>query len=318
MAHEGIDPGFLPYLDMLPVALDLATLDGIAAVRIAREEMFPPGADPRPDVERSDMTIPGPAGAPDVPIRIHRPRAEAEAEASQPVFLEIHGGGFIIGSPTMVDPFCDRVAAEAGAVVVSVDYRLAPENPYPAAVEDCFAALVWVSEHAEELNVDPRRISIGGQSAGGGLAAATVLLARDRGGPEICFQLLEIPELDDRLTTGSMREYTDTPVWNRPNAEWSWKHYLADLHGGDVPPFAAPAREVDLSGLPPAFVSVMQFDPLRDEGIEYARRLMQAGVPTELHAYPGTFHGSNMLTEVEVSRRGTADSVAAVVRALSD
>ncbi len=316
MTHEGIDPGFLPYLDMLPVALDLATLDGIVAVRAAREEMFPPGADPHPDVVRSDTTIPGPAAAPDVPVRIHRPRIDIEA--SLPVFVEIHGGGFIIGSPTMVDPFCDRVAVAAGAIVVSVDYRLAPENPYPAAVEDCYAALVWVSEHADELNIDRRRVSIGGQSAGGGLAAATVLLARERGGPEICFQLLEIPELDDRLTTESMREYTDTPVWNRPNAEWSWKHYLADLHGGDVPSSAAPAREVDLSGLPPAFVSVMQFDPLRDEGIEYARRLMQAGVPTELHAYPGTFHGSNMLTEVGVSRRGTADSVAAVVRALSD
>lgn len=142
-------------------------------------------------------------------------------------------------------------------------------------------------------------------------------MSRDRGGPHICFQLLEIPELDHRLSTESMPEYTDTPVWNRPNAVWSWRHYLCGIGDDEVSAYASPSLARDLTGLPPAFVSVMQFDPLRDEGIEYARRLMQAGVPTELHAYPRTFHGSNMITEAEVSRRGTADSVAAITRALT-
>jgi acetyl esterase/lipase len=273
---------------------------------------------PRSDVVREDREIPGRDGDPAVRVRVYRPAADMVGPLAG--LVEIHGGGFIIGDIAMMDSFCDRVAAELSAMVVSVGYRLAPEDPFPAAVEDCHAAVSWLAEHAEEFGVDPERIAIAGQSAGGGLAAATALMARDRGGPALCFQLLEIPELDDRLATPSMIDFVDTPLWNRPNAIRSWSWYLgADgLPGsGDVSPYAAPARAEDLSALPPAFVSVMEFDPLRDEGLVYAMRLLQAGVSTELHAYPGTFHGSGLVVDAAVSRRGARDSFDALGRALS-
>jgi len=196
------------------------------------------------------------------------------------------------------------------------DYRLAPENPFPAGLEDCYAALGWTALHTDELGIDPNRLAIAGQSAGGGLAAACALLARDRNGPKLCFQLLEIPELDDRLETPSMQQFTDTPLWNRPNAVWSWRHYLGAEHTGEVSPYAAPSRASDLSNLPPAYVSTMEFDPLRDEGILYALRMMQAGVPVELHSYPGTFHGSAMFPDAEPSRRNSSEVLGALERGL--
>ena len=212
------------------------------------------------------------------------------------------------------------MAADLEAVVCSVEYRLAPEHPYPAAIEDCYAALAWFSANAAELGVDPDRIAISGQSAGGGLAAGTALLARDRGGPALCFQLLDIPELDHRLATPSMTQFVDTPLWNRPNAVVSWTWYLGpDFDGpgsADVPIYASPSVADDLSGLPPAFVSVMEFDPLRDEGIDYAARLLEAGVSTELHAYPGTFHGSSLVQEAAVSKQSARDAFAALGKAL--
>ncbi|WP_335338322.1 alpha/beta hydrolase fold domain-containing protein [Kibdelosporangium phytohabitans] len=165
-------------------------------------------------------------------------------------------------------------------------YRLAPETPFPGPLEDCYAALVWTANKASELGIDPARIGVAGESAGGGLTAGTVLLARDRGGPAVALQDLGIPEIDDRLGTGSMRAYTDTPLWNYPDAVFSW------------------------------VVTVCLFDPLRDEGIEYARRLAQAGVPTGLHAYAGTFHGSSMITEAPVTKRMAADQLEDLRRGL--
>ena len=173
--------------------------------------------------------------------------------------------------------------------MVSVDYRLAPEHPFPAPLEDCYAALVWVAEHAAELGVDPDRIAVGGESAGGGLAAGVALLARDRGGPSLCLQLLSIPELDDRMDSESMRTLgaQAIPVTTLANGEISWDSYLgAGVRGTDqVSPYAAPARATDLTGLPPALVTAYELDALRDEDIAYAQRLMSAGVPTELHVY---------------------------------
>jgi acetyl esterase/lipase len=198
--------------------------------------------------------------------------------------------------------------------VVSVEYRLAPEHPYPAALHDCYAALSFLHAEAAALGVDTDRVALMGASAGGGLAAATAMLARDLGGPPVCFQMLQIPELDDRLETASMRAFVDSPVWNRPLAEQSWEAYLGPLHGtADVPAHAAPARAEDLSGLPPAYVSTAEHDPLRDEGILYALRLLQAGVSVELHQFPGTFHGSALVTSAAVSRRAQGE-VAAVLR----
>jgi acetyl esterase/lipase len=204
---------------------------------------------------------------------------------------------------------------ELGILLASVDYRLAPEHPYPAGLDDCMTALNWLHREAPELGVDPGRIGVFGQSAGGGLAAAVALRARDERGPALCFQFLGIPELDDRLETPSMRRFVDTPMWNRPNAELSWKYYLGSLVG-ETPYYAAPARALDLSGLPSAYVSAMEFDPLRDEAIDYGSRLLQSGVSVELHVFPGTFHGSSAIPGTAVSRRLHDESLQALRRGL--
>jgi len=229
----------------------------------------------------------------------------------------MHGGGFVVGSVATEHVGAANLASNLGAVVVSVEYRLAPEHPFPAGLNDCYAALKWVHACATDLGIDPGRIAVYGQSAGGGLAAALSLFARDNGGPPICFQFLGIPELDDRLDTPSMQAFVDTPLWNRPNAELSWQYYLGDSRNSDVSQYAAPARAAELRGLPPAYVSTMEFDPLRDEGIRYASRLLEAGVPTELHSYPGTFHGSAVLVMASVSRRIWAEEIEVLRKALS-
>jgi acetyl esterase/lipase len=223
----------------------------------------------------------------------------------------------MIGSVHAEHAGAAAVAMDSGAVVVSVDYRLAPEHPYPAGLHDCYAALTFLHAEAGVLGVDPACVAVAGASAGGGLAAATTLLARDQGGPPLCFQMLQIPELDDRLDTPSMQAFVDSPVWNRPLAVISWRAYLGELWGAaDVPAYAAPARASDLSGLPPAYISTAENDPLRDEGIIYAMRLLQAGVSVELHQFPGTFHGSDMVTTAAVSKRAQREVVAVLRKAL--
>jgi acetyl esterase len=305
------DPELAPWISMLP-SFDFTD---IATLRNADESMMEhlPRYDPPVPLTIRDMVVPG---EPDVPVRVYAP---ANQEGPLPGLLYIHGGGFILGNITMFDGDAKRIAAEVGAVVVSVEYRLAPENPFPAGLDDCYAALVWTAKSAVELGIDPARLAVGGDSAGGGLSAAVALLARDRGGPELCFQYLGIPELDDRLDTPSMQAYHDTPLWHRPAAEFSWDSYLGGpgIRGTEgVSPYAAPARMADLSGLPPTFINVCQFDPLRDEGIAYAQRLAQANVPTELVLYPGTFHGSGMIAQAAVTTRIINDQLAALRRVL--
>ena len=310
-----IDPELVPWLDMLP-SVPLTDHESLVAVRGRQSQLgeLLPAYEPTNPVDVRDTTVPGPSDAPDVPVRIYSPANRTEAV---PGLVYIHGGGFVLGNLDMSDAHLLRLADELGVVIVSVDYRLAPEHPFPAPVEDCYAALKWTATKAGELGIDPQRLGIGGESAGGGLTAGTALLARDRGGPELCFQYLGIPELDDRLDTESMRDYVDTPLWNRPNAIFSWTSYLGTEPGGaDVSPYAAPARATDLSGLPPAFVTTCQYDPLRDEGIEYARRLAHAGVPTELRHYPATFHGSSYIQSAAITRRIFADEVEALRRGL--
>jgi acetyl esterase len=264
------------------------------------------------DIE--DRAVPGPAGAPDVAVRVYSPSGRT---SPVPGLLYIHGGGFFGGSIDLEHAGAVRTARELGVVVVSVEYRLAPENPFPAGLEDCYAALTWLHQSAGELGIDAGRVAVSGGSAGGGLTAGLTLLVRDRGGPPIAFQCLMIPELDDRLDTPSMQRFTDTPMWHRAAAERSWRWYLGDAYGtGDVSPYAAPARAADLSGLPPAYVTTMEFDPLRDEGITYALRLLQAGVSVELHSFPGTFHGSGMVAGAAVTRRETAERLLALRRGL--
>jgi acetyl esterase/lipase len=310
------DPELAPLLEFLP-----DTSLGISEPVKARAAFLELAAQLNADIDKAGVVIenrdiPGRAGAPDIPVRIYSPENLSQPT---PAILHIHGGGFVIGNLDSELGSCVALCRRLGVVVISVDYRLAPETPYPGPLEDCYAALEWVSSNSGSLSIDPARVAVFGQSAGGGLSAALSLLSRDRGGPKICFQFLGIPELDDRLQTPSMQRFVDTPMWNRPNAELSWDFYLGDQYqrgAEDVPYHAAPARAEDLSGLPPAYVSTMEFDPLRDEGVAYAVKLMQAGVATELHCFPGTFHGSSLFSSAQISQRESKEMFAVLQRAL--
>jgi acetyl esterase len=314
------DPELAAVIPMLPV-LDYADIGDIAKAREMLVELMAsvPAPEHAPDVERTEVSIPGPAGAPEVTLLVYRPAGRRPDPANPlPAVYDIHGGGFIVGSAMMGDARNREFAAELGAVVVTVEYRLAPEAPFPAGLEDCYAGLVWLAGHADELGINPARIALHGASAGGGLAAALALLARDRGGPAVAFQYLGVPEVDDRLSTASMQSFVDTPLWNRPKAIVSWDSYLGVGVPGsaDVSPYAAPARATDLHGLPPAYVSAMEFDPLRDEGVAYALALVAAGVSVELHLFPGTFHGSALVSFAGVSQREAAEGIAVLRHAL--
>jgi acetyl esterase/lipase len=303
-------------VDLVAMVADMPPLTDPVQSRERTRQLIPmmnAGVDTA-GLDVDDRVIPGPEGAPDVAVRVYAP---VDRTSPVPAVLYIHGGGFFGGSIDLEHGGAVKTARELGVVVVSVEYRLAPEDPFPAGLEDCYAALTWLHKSAGELGVDAGRIAVSGGSAGGGLTAGLTLLARDRGGPPIAFQCLMIPELDDRLDTPSMQRFTDTPMWYRAAAERSWRWYLGDAYGsGDVSPYAAPARATDLAGLPPAYVTTMEFDPLRDEGIVYALRLLQAGVSVELHTFPGTFHGSGMAADAAVTRRETAERLVALRRGL--
>jgi acetyl esterase len=253
-----------------------------------------------------DAVASGAAGS-EVAVRVYRP---ASGAAPYPGVLFLHGGAFISGDLDFEHPRCLQMCRETGFVVVSVDYRLAPEFPYPAALDDCLLAFRWLcGDGAAALAVNPASIAVAGSSAGGTLAAAVCLRARDLGLPPPAMQMLLYPVLDDRLETPSMREFTDTPAWDYHNCVHMWNHYLGPAsHRGTVSPYAAPARAADLSGLPGAYVMTAEYDPLRDEGAGYAGRLMQAGVPTELHQFSGTFHGFDTLASTAVSRRALREN----------
>lgn len=308
-----IDPELEAFIELLPPA-ELDDLDGARARILDIVGALNAGVD-LTGVRVTDHLVPGPEGGADVPVRVYAPD-EAAPAGGRPALLDIHGGGFTTGSIEMEHGFCVAAARRLGIVAATVEYRLAPEHPFPAGIEDCFAALRWLHDSAEEFGIDRDRIGVGGQSAGGGLAAGTALLARDRGGPPLCFQFLGIPELDHRLETASMRAFTDTPMWSRPQAIVSWQRYLGPDHTGEVSPYASPSIASGLAGLPPAYVTTMEFDPLRDEGILYALRMMEAGVQVELHSYPGTFHGSALVTTAAVSRRATDELFVALGRGL--
>jgi acetyl esterase len=304
-----LDPELAPAVPLLPSR----GMGEPAEARAALREMIA-GLPPQPVPDGLvivDRTVPGVDGN-EIPVRIYTPSLDG---TPVPAVLHLHGGGFVVGDLDTEHAGAVAMADVLGAVVVSVDYRLAPEHPFPAPLEDCYSALCWLAGEAGALGADPGRIAVSGQSAGGGLAAGLALLARDRGGPALCFQVLGIPELDDRLATPSMVAFTDTPLWNRPAAERSWRYYLGDAAGDAPSPYAAPARAEDLAGLPLAYVSTSEYDPLRDEGIVYALRLLQAGVSVELHQFPGTFHGSTLIPSA-VSRRQQAELLDALRRGL--
>ncbi|MEU6144584.1 alpha/beta hydrolase [Streptomyces sp. NPDC047081] len=243
--------------------------------------------------EVGDRSVPGPDGGPDVSLLVCRPRTAA---GPRPVFYFAHGGGMVIGNNRVGVEVVLDWARRLDAVVVSVEYRLAPEDPHPAPVEDVYAGLVWTAEHAVEIGGDPERIVVAGTSAGGGLTAAAALLARDRKGPQAIGQVLMCPMLDDRNDTPSAVQMAGQGVWDRAANEQGWSALLGDLRGtADVPAYAAPARAEDLSGLPPAFLDVGSAETFRDEVVAYASGIWQAGGTAELHVWPGGFHGFDTL-----------------------
>jgi acetyl esterase len=304
----GYDPDLAPFVPRL-TPIDYADPHA-ARARLAEVMARQPPNEPQAPVHVEDRTVPAGPDRPARAVRLYRPAAAAGA---RPALVFPHWGGFVTGDLDTSATASARIADLVGAVVVSPDYRLAPEHPFPAALDDCYAALEWVVDRAGELGVDPGRVGVGGLSAGGGLAAGLAVRARDRHGPAVCFQYLLFPQLDDRLDTPSARTFVDTPMLDRAGLVLSWKHYLG---GAPAPPPAAPARIGDLAGLPPAFVGVCEFDPLRDEGLHFAHRLIQAGVRTEVAHYPGTFHASIGLAHAVSSQRMVADQVDALRRAL--
>lgn len=271
------------------------------------------------DVRLEEVWAPRTGRAASVRLLVASPRKDSRRPAGRPGILHIHGGGFVTGAADKTVGVMAEYARGTGAVVVSVDYRLAPETAYPGALEDCHAALSWLLEEAPRMNVDPGLIAISGQSAGGGLAAALCLLLRDRGGPQLAFQHLVYPMLDDRTgTTVDPPSHFGTWVWTRPNNRFGWTALLGHPPGlPHVPPYAAPARAASLTGLPPTFLACGSLDLFLPEDADYARRLMDAGVPVELHVYPGATHGFTTVHGSGVARRLLADSIGAFRKAFS-
>jgi acetyl esterase/lipase len=273
------------------------SLDKLPAMRSG--SMFEPQS--APDIERIELTTEGSG----VALSLLRP---VESTDDSPVLFWMHGGGMVIGNRHMDDARLIEWCRSLGCVCISVEYRLAPEAPYPAPLDDCEAGLRFVVEHAHELRIDPERIGIGGRSAGGALAAGLALRWRDNANAPLAFQYLEYPMLDDRaLTTSSQLE--GLPIWSRESNAFGWRSYLGDRCGtDDVPADAAPARESELTCLPSTFIGIGTADCLRDESIDFAARLCRAAVPTELHVYAGAVHGFDMFADTAVARTAARDS----------
>lgn len=267
---------------------------------------------PEPEVTVNERFVPGPPGAPEVRVLVYRPK---EATDSLPALLWLHGGSYVMGSADSTDATVKALVVSVGCGVVSVDYRLAPETPFPGAIEDCYAALKWLQTSAAELGVDAERLAVGGQSSGAGLAAALALLARDRDEVPLRYQLLLYPMLDDRtMTDPDPNPYT--VKWD--GLRFGWTSLLGHSPGqAGVSSYAAPARAELLESLPPAFIAVGALDLFVDESLGYAHRLIRSGVPTELHVYPGAYHAFDVLAkEAEVSRDFTRGWTRALRRGL--
>jgi acetyl esterase/lipase len=305
-----VDPELIPAIKDLPrLALNKETLPSVRS-----EPGWPPLPPPAP--QAVEHRIPGSKDAPEIPLFLYDP---APGVKNRPALLHIHGGGYVAGRASQFSSVLQKTAQNCGCLVVSVEYRLAPETHFPGSLEDNYAALSWMYANADSLGVDRRRIAIGGLSAGGGHAAALAIAARDRKEIPIAYQLLIYPMLDDR--TGSTRKvppHLGSLVWRTENNVFGWSSLLGVPAGSaNVPPGSVPARVKNLAGLPPAFIGVGALDLFVEEDIEYAERLIAAGVPTELHVVPGAYHAFDLLApDADVSKRFTAYWTGALRRAL--
>lgn len=303
-----VDPDLAVAIDLLPTF----DLNARSLVQYREQRLAFPPTDPGL-IESRVVTVPGDDGHPPLSLHIYRP---ANVTARLPCIYYMHGGGFILGS---ADEYADWVmehVLELGCAIVSVDYPLAPEAPFPAAIDDCYRGLIWVHENAVEIGVDDKLIGVMGESAGGGLAAALALMVRDRGEIRLAFQHLIFPMLDDRTSLrADLSIYSGEFVWTRENNLFGWSSLLGRAPGDDdVSPYAAPARAKELTRLPPTFICCGALDLFLEEDLEYARRLIRSGVPTELHVYPGAFHGFELIPTAAVSQASVMNSRAALRR----
>ncbi|MES2058893.1 MAG: alpha/beta hydrolase [Pseudomonadota bacterium] len=305
-----VDPELRPLLQVWPTMT--VTAENLDALR-KRELPLPAIDTSRTTLEKLD--VPGPEGAPEIGLHIYKP---IDSTGPLPCIYHIHGGGYIGGAAKGLEAVHRPMAAELDCVLVSVDYRLAPETIFPGAIEDCYAGLAWIFANAGAIGIDTTRIGVMGESAGGGLAAALALLARDRGEYALAFQHLIYPMIDDRsCTIADPHPVAGEFIWHAHNNHFGWASLLGREPGGeDVSPYAAAARAENLSGLPPTFISTGGLDLFLEEDLEYARRLMRAGVPTELHVYPGGFHGFDILPDTRVGGAARRDSRAALAHFL--
>ncbi|MEH6517702.1 MAG: alpha/beta hydrolase [Halioglobus sp.] len=310
-ARKLIDPELLGVVDLIPY--DVITRDNLAEVRASIAAMGAGVEAPKFNVSRHHrvITIDGN----NIALQISVPDSPADHQAG---LIWLHGGGYIMGDAD--DDFAPAIAEACGCTVFSVDYRVAPEHPFPAGCDDGYNALNWVSANASEFGLNPDRLAIGGVSAGAGLAAGVCLMSRDRGGVQPAFQLLLYPMLDNLHATAS-GQIENHPVWNRQTSFNAWEMYLDGNPGSEASPYAAPSRAKDLSGLPTTYITVGTQDLFRDENIEYAQRLMVADVATQLEVFPGVFHAAeNFVPQAKISqrmRRSYLDALSAALLALN-
>lgn len=312
-----IDPEIRSVLERIP-RMDLSDLDLARRERRALAEEARSRQQVPVGVQTEDERVPGLPGEPEVLVRVHRRIGEVDAAAPSPVLLWVHGGGHMLGEAAQDDPLLQALVSRTGCVCVAVDWRRSPEAPYPAAMDDCYAATAWVVRSAGRLGIDPAHVVAGGASSGGGLAAGLALLVRDRGEVQLAGQVLVYPMLDDRESIASRLRVDHPRLWSNASNRIGWASYLGALSGDDVPAYAAPSRASDMARLPPTWIGTGELDLFRDEDIEYASRLMAAGVPTELHVYPRAVHGFDLFApHTAVSRRFCRDRDDALDRFLT-
>jgi len=285
-----------PSLTSLSVEEARANMRNLTSLRTSVEEL--------PRVE--NRNLPGPHG--DIPVRLFA----ASTESGLPILVYFHGGGWVLGDLDTHDGTCRTLAKLIGGIVISVDYRLAPEHKFPVPLDDCYAAATWAVDNAASIGGDPRRVAVGGDSAGGNLTACVALKARDEGKPRLVHQLLVYPVTDARFDTASYRDNAEGYFLSRADMQWFWNHYLGKPEDA-TNPYAAPLRSTDFRGLPSATIITAEYDPLRDEGESYGKRLKEAGVPVDVKRYDGVIHGffsmGDILAKGKVAMQHAADAL---------